>query len=101
MLRLAPTTRLLQQLIEQLLARTEVGLLQARERNGKVREAMLRRISEHAQRPKHSEAESLGFFTGVTVVNKERIGRQYSRKFDGFALAVTEPLAHSFEQLCR
>jgi hypothetical protein len=74
MLCLTPPARVLSQLIEQLPARTEIGLLQTLERYGQLRKATLRRVGEHAQRPKDRDTESLAFFTRITVVHKPRIG---------------------------
>jgi hypothetical protein len=80
----------LQKPFNELLACTEVRVLQAIERKSEICKAVLRCVRQNAQRSQDRKPESPGLLASLSIVHQQTISGQLSGERDSLALAGAE-----------
>ncbi len=82
--------------MEKRFARAEVRPPHTVERDGKVGEAVFRRISKHTKRPHNGKISTLRFATSIAVVDQQGVRGKLLGEGDGSKLAGAEAVNNQF-----
>jgi hypothetical protein len=86
---LAPVSS--EKFLEYEFAGAKIRAPEAIQRRTKVRKAVFRRVSQHAQGAQDDEAMVASLVTGITVINEECVGGQFQCQGNGGSLAGPRP----------